>query len=57
MKARFDKKEAVKKEIEDLNGSEKEIFNAAKSGSVDVAKCVELVEKAKAMGIELNEQG
>lgn len=56
MKARFDKKAALENEIKNLNDAEKAVLDIAKNG-VDIAKCAELIEKAKSAGIELNEQG
>ena len=55
MKARFERKEALKNEIKNLSDKEKQALNLAKEG-IDVVKCAELVTKAKAIGVELNEQ-
>lgn len=54
MKARFDKKQALKAKVEGLSDNEKLVVKLAmKEG---VVGCVKLVEEAKAAGIEINEQ-
>lgn len=56
MKARFDKKQALKAKVEGLSDNEKLVVKLAMKEGVDVVGCVKLVEEAKAAGIEINEQ-
>ena len=56
MKARFDKKQALKAKVESLSDNEKLIVKLATKEGVDVAGCVKLMKEAKAAGIEINEQ-
>ena len=56
MKARFDKKQALKARVEGLSDNEKLVMKLAMKEGVDVVGCVKLAEEAKAAGIEINEQ-
>ena len=56
MKARFDKKQALKARVEGLSDNEKLVMKLAMKEGVDVVGCVKLIEEAKAAGIEINEQ-
>lgn len=56
MKARFDKKQALKAKVEGLSDNEKLVVKLAMKEGVDVVGCIKLVEEAKAAGIEINEQ-
>lgn len=56
MKARFDKKQALKARVEGLSDNEKLVVKLATKEGVDVVGCIKLIEEAKAAGVEMNEQ-
>ena len=56
MKARFDKKQALKANVEGISDNEKLVVKLEMKEGVDVVGCVKLVVEYKAGGIEINEQ-